>query len=214
MRAWRWGIALVVVGMLGGCAPAPYRAKVVDLSTACSDSWSQLKPSRPAPDQPETPSEEFAEHSACLGPPALPARTSVMLYDLAAVPRPAQLAVSLPVSEGGMLAGALDVLDADFHPLKHHGFGEFTRRGGAYTLALFLRDESPRYLAVSPDAAFVGHEVKTLGTQSEVTPISTGYVSVVLIKGQEVKRTYPLMAGGRISVTIVSSSPAAQAVAP
>lgn len=205
---------MVAIGVLGGCAPAPYRAKVVDLSTACADSWSRLKPSRPVPDQPETPSEEFAEHSTCVGPPALPARTSVMLYDLAGVTRPAQLAVSLPVSEGGTLAGAVDVLDAGFRPLKHHGFGEFTRRGGAYTMAVFLRDGSPRYLAVSPDAAFVGHEVKTIGTLSQVTPISTGYVSVVVVKGQEVKRTYPLMAGGKISVTIVSSSQPAQAVAP
>lgn len=214
MRAPRWSLALAAIGMLGGCAPVPYRAKVVDLSTPCSDSWSQLKPSRPVPDQPQTPSEEFAEHSACLGPPALPVRTGVMLFDLAAVPRPAQLAVSLPVSEGGTLAGAVDVLDADFHPLEHRGFGEFIRRGGAYTLAVFLRDVSPRYLAVSPDAAFVGHEVKTVGTLSQVTPISTGYASVVVVSGHEVKRTYPLMAGGKISVTIASSAQPAQAAAP
>jgi hypothetical protein len=89
------------------------------------------------------------------------------------------------------------VLDAGFHPLEHHGFGQFTRRGGAYTLAVFLRDAGPRYLAVSPDAAFVGHEVKTIGTLSQTTPISTGYASVIVVHGHEVKRTYPLMAGGR-----------------
>lgn len=214
MRAWRWSIALVAIAVLGGCAPAPYRAKVVSLSTACSGSWSQLKPTKPLPDLPQTPSEEFAEHSACLGPPALPVRTSVMLFDLAAVPRPAQLAVSLPVSEGGTLAGAVDMLDADFGPLKHRGFGEFIRRGDAYTLAVFLRDTGPRYLAVSPDAAFVGQEVKTIGTLSQTTPISTGYATVVVVSGQEVKRTYPLMAGGKISVTLVSDVQPAQAAAP
>jgi hypothetical protein len=202
------------IGLLGECASAPYRATIVDLSATCSDSWSQLKLSRPALDQSGTPSEEFAEHSACLGPPALPARASVMLYDLAAVSWPAQLQISLPVSEGGTLAGAVDVLDAGFHPLEHHGFGQFTRRGGAYTLAVFLRDAGPRYLAVSPDAAFVGHEVKTIGTLSQTTPISTGYASVIVVHGHEVKRTYPLMAGGKISVTIISSSQPAQAAAP
>lgn len=214
MSAWKWCFATTVMVGLGGCAPAPYRAKVADLSGACSGGWPQLKPLKPAIGVPMTPSEEFAERSTCLGPPALPTRTSVMLYDVGATTRPAQLAIRLPVSSGGTLAGAVDVLDTDFHLLKHHGFGEFTRRGAAYTLPVFLRDGSARYLVISPDAAFVGMQVKTIGSQSETTPIATGYGAIMIVNGKEITRTIPLMDGGKVSVTIVSDSQPAQAAAP
>jgi hypothetical protein len=212
---WTWKLVLVAsIAGLSGCAHAPYQAKVASLSAACSNDWSQLKPSRPDVDSPDTQSAEFAEHSACLGPPAMPARTSVILYDLSGVARPVQLKVKLPVSIGGTLAGSVDVLDAGFHLLEHHGFGEFIRRGEAYTLPVFLRDGESRYLSVSPDAAFVGSEVKTIGSQGQISPISSGYGTVMVVNGWEVTRTIPLMAGGKISVAIVSGSQLGQATAP
>lgn len=214
MRARKWFVLTVAVLELGACARTPYRAKVASLPVACSSDWSQLKLSRPDLESPDIPSMEFADHSACLGPPAVPVRTSVLLYDLGEVSRPAQIRVELPLSTGGTLAGAVDVFDAGFHLLKHRGFGDFIRRGEAFTLPLFLRDGGPRYLAVSPDVAFVGKEMKTIGSWSRVTPVSTVYGTFTVVNGKELERTVPLMAGGKISVTIVTDSPSGQAAAP
>jgi hypothetical protein len=199
---------------LNACAPPPYRARVASLSAACSSDWSQLKLDRPALESPKITSVEFADHSACLGPPAVPARTSVLLYELDEVPRPAQIRVELVLSGGGTLAGAVDVFDASFHLLKHHGFKDFTRRGDAFTLPVFLRDGGPRYLAVSPDMMFVGTEMKTVASRSTVTPVSTGYGTFTVVNGSEFVQTVPFMAGGKISVTIEADSRSGQAAAP
>lgn len=214
MRAWKGFALTAVVLALSACARTPYRAKVANLSAACSSDWSQLKMSRPALESPDIPGVEFADHSACLGPQAMPVRTSVLLYDLGEIPRPAQIRVELLLSTGGTLAGAVDVLDAGFHLLRHRGFGDFTRRGEAFTLPLFLRDDVPRYLAVSPDMTFVGSAMKTVGSGSQVTPVSTRYARFSVMNGREFVRTVPLMAGGKINVTIVSDSPSVRVATP
>lgn len=214
MRAWKWLVLAVGVLELGACARTPYRAKIANLPARCSGDWSQLNPSRPAIESPDLPDVEFADQSVCLGPPAVPVRTSVLLYDLGGIPRPAQIRVELPLSDGGTLAGSVDVLDAGFHLLKRRGLEDFTRRGDALTLPVFLRDGGPRYLAVSPDPAFVGKQIKTVSSRNLSTPVSTGYGMFMAVNGKEVTRTIPLVAGGKISVAIVVDSPSGQAVAP
>lgn len=195
--------------LLCGCVTTPYHAKVPDVSAACASGWTQLPataPYAPTPDHPVAPTLEFADHASCLGPPALPARTSVVLYDLHTLGRPAALEISLPIAAGGTLAGAVDLLDNDFHVMQRRGFDAFTRRGTAYTLTVFLRDDGPRYLALMPDLSYVGKQVTSIGSQGAIVPITTVYVSFLLAEGKETKVDIPLMAGGQVGVTVLSST--------
>lgn len=207
MRPSRMMVVAACVG-LSSCAVAPYRAKLPDVSGVCASNWTQLlatAPYTPTPDHPEAPSLEFADHARCLGPPALPARSSVVLYDLRALGRPAELEVSLPIAAGGTLAGAVDLLDNDFHLVRRRGFDAFTRRGAAYTLTVFLRGDRSRYLALMPDLSYVGKQVTSIGSQGSIVPITTIYVTFMLAQGRETKVSIPLMAGGQVDVTVQSS---------
>lgn len=206
---------------LCGCATMrPYHAKLPDLSGTCASSWAQLQlitPFMATKSQPEALPQEFAKHAQCLGAPVLPTRSTVELYDLRRLGQPAQLEVSLPIAAGGTLAGAVELLDSDFHVLQRRGFDAFTRRGDAYTLTVFLRDGIPHYLALMPDQAFVGKQVASIGSQGSVVPVSAGYVTFMLARGHETKVSIPLMAGGQVGVTVVVSShnvSAAEASAP
>lgn len=206
-------LSLLIVGAacaaLAGCAATPYRAKVPDLAGACAGAWGQLQtvvPYVPTDKQPEATPQEFADHAGCLGPPALPARGSVLLYDLRTLGRPAELQVNLLIETGGTMAGSVDLLDGDFHVVRHQGFDAFIRRGGAYTLAVFLHGDRPRYLALTPDSAFVGKQLASIGSQGSAVPVSTMYGSFIVASGEETHHSIPLMAGGLVGVTVMAGS--------
>lgn len=204
-------MAVATCAALCGCANTPYHAKLPDVSGVCASEWMQLPATAPFAstlDHPEAPPTEFADRARCVGPPALPARSSVVLYDLRTLGRPAELEISLPIAAGGTLAGAVDLLDKDFHVVQRQGFDAFTRRGTAYTLTVFLRDDGPRYLALMPDLSYVGKQVTSIGSRGAVVPVTTMYVTFMLAQGRETKVSIPLMAGGQVGVTVQSSGQA------
>jgi hypothetical protein len=71
---------------------------------------------------------------------------------------PSEVNVSIAIRNEAAFASALDLLDSEFGLVRTVPFADFTKRGGSYTLSVFLNDsdQNVRYLAMRPDRGTVG----------------------------------------------------------
>jgi hypothetical protein len=71
---------------------------------------------------------------------------------------PSEVNVSIAIRNEAAFASAIDLLDGEFGLVRTVPFSDFTKRGGSYTLSVFLNEteQNVRYLAMRPDKGTVG----------------------------------------------------------
>lgn len=210
LRAGAW----IASALLCGCAANAYKAKLPALA-ATSDCSARLAaiPAIPLaavasdPGKPRT-YVEFADIAHCYDDAGQ--ATPIALYALPDAAAPAELEVSVSLSAGGTFAAALELLDAQFRPIRRYGFDSFARRGSEYRLVAFLNAGGPRpaYAMLSPDPAQVGKSDTTVGSISTATVVPAGPVMFAMQNGHETRVTRPFLEGGRISVALHPQSAA------
>lgn len=195
---------LGVVLWATGCSTVAYNAEAPDLGQ-CSASLDRMPtiPLRyPGPEE-EIRATEFARLASCYhAPDETPVPAA--LYVLEGVSLPAQVDVSVPLSQGGTFAAAVDVLDAGMASLKRYAFSEFIRRGSEYSLSIFLNpsDAEARYLMLSPDPEHVGKSDVAVGSMNGPVVIPAGPVMFMYNHGTETNQARPFGTGGKVSVVV------------
>jgi len=152
----RVALLACVVAALPACGHQVYRAAAPDIQSGCVGGLAELA-SHPltylAPkEKARTRRLEFAEVAACvtLDGAAMP----VALYRLDGLQGQTEIDIRVSLSEGGTFAASAELLDAGFHPVKHHPFTAFVRRSNEYSLSVFIdraRPGAPAYLLLRPD---------------------------------------------------------------
>lgn len=205
-RIARGGV-LASIAFIIGCATTPYRAKVPSTSDmACVTDFADVSrlPLRPldAKTTEKLGYVEFANVAQCYR--NADASTPLALYAIEGVSPPAEIAISVLLSTGGTFATAVDVLDAEFRSLQHHGFDAFVRRGDEYSMTIFLNPSAPApaYLMLTPDAAQVGKQDVAIGSMTSSTMIPAGPAMFVYNTGSETRAVREFLAGGRLKVTV------------
>lgn len=205
---------LAMVAMASGCATNQYKAKVPSTAEmACVTEFADIarRPLRPldAKAAEKLAYVEFADVAGCYR--SGDASTPLALFAFEGVTAPAEAKVSVLLSTGGTFAAAVDVLDARFEPLQHHGFDAFVRRGDEYSLTVFLNpaDPPPAYLMLVPDRAQVGKQDIAIGSASAPMVIPAGPVMFVYNNGAETSAIREFMAGGKLKVTVKPQTQAA-----
>lgn len=198
---------LAAVAATMGCATTPYKAKVPSTSDmACVADLAELSrlPLRPldAKAAEKLAHVEFADVAQChrKGDSGI----ALALYAIEGVSPPAEIAVSVLLSTGGTLAASVDVLDAEFRSLQHHGFDAFVRRGDEYSMTIFLNPSAPApaYLMLTPDGEQVGKQDVAIGSMTSSTMIPAGPALFVYNNGSETRAVREFLAGGRLKVTV------------
>lgn len=209
------GVAIVLAATaLSGCVTTTtYQAKVPAASGNCV-SRLEMAPHQAllaAPTDPKLrdklPYVEFADVAQCLQ--AAEGNTVLTVYSIDEGTRPAQIDISLMPSPGGTFAAAAELLDGQFNRLERHPFNDFTRRGGEYSLSLFLNHAGPAYLVLMPDQAQVGKRETMIGSANNPMVVPSGPVMFMVNNGSETKVIRTFMAGGRLKVLLKPQSNAA-----
>ncbi len=209
---WRRSSALVVAACLAGCATKPaYQAKLPQLGDNCVQQFDSVKrtPLRAldAKTHEKQPYVEFADVAQCLS--TTDGSTTLALYALEAVSPPAQIHISILPSAGGTFAAAVELLDANFKRIEQYPFADFTRRGGEYSLVLFVNDVAPAYVMLVPDLAQVGKQETMVGSVNNLVMVPAGPMIFMFNNGAEVKPMRAFMAGGKLKVSIRQEGSAA-----
>lgn len=197
-----------------GCATTPYKAKVLSTADmACVTDFADVARMTLRPLDAKATDKlgyvEFADLAQCYRNGD--ASTPLALYQFEGVNPPAEAKVSVLLSTGGTFAAAVDVLDAQFKTLQHHGFDAFVRRGDEYSLTVFLNpsDPAPAYLMLVPDQAQVGKKDIAIGSAASPIVIPAGPVMFIYNNGAETSAIREFMAGGRLKVTVKPQAMAA-----
>ncbi len=196
----RLGVACLAL-LLAACATEPMRR--VALDQGCASSVAQLI-AHPAfvPDaaKPKLKPKQaqFADYAACVERDGT--RTGAALFRIDQVAPPSTLTLTIVSDSRGTLAARIELLDADFNPVRSHGFDDFVRRGMQYTLDMFhnVGDPPIRYLLVSPDPARVGGVDQHFGAQTQTLFVGTGYYN----HGVESVSSRPLGDAGTLIVSV------------
>ena len=204
---------LIAVVVFSGCATTAYQAKIPATTVNCVGRLEAAThhPLSTAPaDQKlrdKLPYVEFADVAQCLQ--AAEGNTVLALYAVDEATRPAQIDISLMPSPGGTFAAAAELLDGQFQRIERHPFSDFTRRGGEYSLSLFLNHAGPAYLVLMPDQAQVGKQESMIGSANNPMVVPSGPVIFMVNNGSETKTIRTFMAGGRLKVLLKPQSNAA-----
>lgn len=105
---------------------------------------------------------------------------------------PTQLDVSFLIERNIAFAARVELLTADYQPVRTVPFDAFVRRGYSYTGSVFLNadDANVRRLVLVPDTAAVGREEKsTVGVSNQnmvAVPVPAGIVYFNVSTGSEV----------------------------
>lgn len=209
--------------MLAGCATAPRdiaQTGYVAPST-CVASLAEVAAAPLGVTTPETPSRErprfvkIHETATCVrdGDRARP----VLLYSLADVPVPGELAITVEAAnhlmggDAAVFAPSVRVLDAQRRTLKRYTLGDFDHRGMVYTLTAFLNDPAAKdgYLLVEPDADQVGRETQQRIGVNQSVVVTTGFLWFTVVNGDEAQRTAIFTDVGRVMVQAAAHRPAA-----
>lgn len=211
-------LAAVAAAVLAGCASSPRKVAVagyqpppdcvahldevdpITLQMADTGTGSKHRPRF----------QEIHETAACVrdGDRARP----VLLYSLARLPVPAEIGITIQSSafaEAAVFAPSVVLLDAGRRPLKRHRIADFERRGGTYTLTVFVNDDTAGggFMLIEPDAEQVGREMQQrVGVNQSVT-VATGFGWLTWVDGNETQRTAIFTDVGRV---MVSASPHAR----
>lgn len=198
----RVALLACVVAALPACGHQVYRAAAPDIQSGCVGGLAELA-SHPLTyltpkEKARTRRLEFAEVAACvtLDGAAMP----VALYRLDGLQGETEIDIRVSLSEGGTFAASAELLDAGFHPMKHHPFTAFVRRSNEYSLSVFIdraRPGAPAYLLLRPDPTQVGKDDRTITSQSTAL-YGPGGASIYF--GKEVTRLRPLLAAGQLQV--------------
>ena len=205
---------LAMASLAAGCTTTPYKAKVPSTADmACVTDFADVARMTLRPLDAKTTEKlgysEFADLAQCYRNGD--ASTPLALYAFEGVTPPAEAKVSVLLSTGGTFAAAVDVLDAQFKTLQHHGFDAFVRRGDEYSLTVFLNpsDPPPAYLMLVPDQAQVGKQDIAIGSAANSMVIPAGPVMFVYTNGTETSAVREFMAGGKLKVTVKPQAMAA-----
>lgn len=209
------GVAILLAAIaLSGCATtATYQAKIPAATVNCVGRLEAAThhPLLTAPSDPKLreklPYVEFADVAQCLQ--AAEGNTVLAVYSVDEATRPAQIDISLMPSPGGTFAAAAELLDGQFRRIERHPFSDFTRRGGEYSLSLFLNHPGPAYLVLMPDQAQVGKQETMVGSANNPMVVPSGPLIFMVNNGSETKAIRTFMAGGRLKVLLKSPSSAA-----
>lgn len=202
-------IGLAATLLLIGCASNnPYTVPATpNTSKGCVDSMAALRTTAvPAETMDngqlvEPPYVDFADVSQCLRMPST-APEAVALYAIEAG-RPIEMKFKLLLSPNGTMPAAVSLLDGQFRVVRAYDFSTFTRRGGEYSLPVFLNpsDSDIRYALVTPDPHYVGKDEQEHGSVGGPMAVSApGYFFLIYV-GHETSTKYPFTLGGRISVS-------------
>lgn len=190
---------------MAGCATA-YRAKLPASDLPCNASLASIAPlplhyTTTTDKDKAAPYIEFADIAQCHT--SAEGSTSLALYALDEVRPPAEIGVSVLLSTGGTFAASVQLLDANFVPLKSYGFDRFVRRGDEYSLNVFLNTDGPAsaYLLLSPDRTQVGKSDVTVASHANPIMIPAGPVMFMYSHGVEGNTVRPFLEGGQIRVT-------------
>ncbi|MDG2519189.1 hypothetical protein [Lysobacter soli] len=195
--------------LASGCSSMGYKAQMPDVSANCVDSLPAIAVSGtplrfPAEGKkPDAKYLEFAQVARCYrsndGAPR-----PVALYRLDSITPPAEVDVSVSLSTGGTFAAAVEVLDADFQPVRRYGFSDFVRRGSLYSLTLFLNPSgrAPAYLMLTPDDGQVGKSDTAVGSFTNVVsaPVAATGAVFMYSTGTETRTVSPFLQGGKVLV--------------
>lgn len=195
-------------GLLVGCASNnPYSVPVIpNTSTGCVGSMAALHTMAVPEDAMDKgkpvdpPYVDFADVSQCLHLSAT-APEAVALYAIGPR-RPIEMTFKLLLSPNGTMPAAVSLLDGRFRVVRAYDFATFTRRGGEYSLPVFLNpsDSNIRYALVTPDPRYVGMGEQAHGSVGGPMAVSApGYFFLIYV-GHETQTRYPFTLGGRISV--------------
>lgn len=202
-------IGLAATLLLTGCASNnPYSVPAApNISKGCVDTMAALHTTAiPAETTDngklvEPPYVDFADVSQCLHLPST-APEAVALYTIGPV-RPIEMKFKLLLSPNGTMPAAVSLLDGQFRVVRAYDFSTFTRRGGEYSLPVFLNpsDLDIRYALVTPDPHYVGKDEQAHGSVGGPMAVSApGYFFLIYV-GHETRTRYPFTLGGRISVS-------------
>lgn len=201
----RAALALVVAGLSACATVEPVRR--VDTSAACAASPDELvaHPALPPPEG-ETAKQrkararvQFADLAGCLDWQGT--RQAAALFRVDAVPSPSQVQVRITSDSRGILAASATLLDEAYQPMAVHGFDRFTRRGGLYSLDIFIDagEPEPTYLLLSPDPGRVGGVDTHVGSAVDTVIFPTGGA---YNHGYENTVARPLGEGGFVTVEV------------
>lgn len=202
-------IALLASLLASGCSTMAYKAQMPDVSVNCVDSLPAIAVSGTPLRFPEAGKKadtkyiEFAQLARCHRG-AEGASRAVALYRLESITPPAEVDVSVNLSSGGTFAAAVEVLDAGFQPIRRYGFADFVRRGGVYSLTVFLNpsERRPAYLLLAPDDGQVGKSDTALGsaTHTAAAPVAATGLVFAYSTGSETRTVSPFLQGGKVLV--------------
>lgn len=202
-------IGLAATLLLMGCASNnPYSVPMIpNTSRNCVSSMAALRTTAIPAETTDNgrlivpPYVDFADVSQCLHLPST-APEAVALYAIGPA-RPIEMKFKLLLSPNGTMPAAVSLLDGQFRVVRAYDFSTFTRRGGEYSLPVFLNpsDSDIRYALVTPDPHYVGKDEQTHGSVGGPVAVSApGYFFLIYV-GHETSTRYPFTLGGRISVS-------------
>lgn len=196
---------LVVAIALTGCASEPaYQAKLPQLGGNCVHRFDAVErmPLRvlDPKSRERQPYVEFADVAQCLT--TAEGSTPLALYAIESIPQPAQIQVSILPSAGGTFAASVELLDVTFARIERHPFADFTRRGGEYSLAMFVNDTRPAYVMLVPDPDQLGRQETMVGSVNHQIMVPAGPMLFMFNNGVETKPMRAFLAGGKLRVII------------
>jgi hypothetical protein len=128
---------------------------------------------------------------------------------------PSEINVGISIEREIAFASALDLLDAQYQLVRSIPFADFTKRGGSYTLSVFLNDsdQAVRFIALRPDRGTVGKtDASIVGKRNEtfiaVAAASTLYYSNFVTGSEQVAKTWHSEVG-RLEVVLKDYAPPA-----
>lgn len=203
----RAACVLLVAALLAGCASQPPPRRVA-LDAVCVSDVAGLRsrqiPVR-APDvKKRPPFIDFADVGECLENGGT--RTAATLFALPDTSMRAHVALTVRADVAATLATTAMLLDADYRPVRSHGFGDFVRRGTTYTLDIFLNPGeggSAAYLLLTPDAGWVGMVDESTRGGSTTGVIPAGPVMFAYTSGHEAKIRREMTDAGSFLIELV-----------
>ena len=127
---------------------------------------------------------------------------------------PSEVNLTVAIVSEVAFASAVDLLDADKRIVRTVGFEQFSKRGGSYTLTLFLNesDANVRFLALRADTSKVGSADESLVGVTNTTPLVVAAGSSLFfsnfVTGSEVVSRAWLSEVGRLKVQLRDYQPA------
>jgi hypothetical protein len=127
---------------------------------------------------------------------------------------PSQIDIGIGIEKQIAFAAAVDVLDQDYKRIRKVPFADFLKRGGSYTLTIFLNqsDAAARYLVLRPDAKEVGEADESLVGVRNDTPIfivaGGALYGGSFATGSEVVTKTWMSEVGKLSVLLTDYAPA------